>query len=81
VSFDLWTEGWCYVRLRSRPVLSVESSSLWVVDRGVSGVSILTTPVIALGLSLCRLLLSSLLATTLCRQADYLLSRAFLCKC
>jgi hypothetical protein len=49
-------------------LFSVESSSLRVVDKGVSVVSILTTPVIALGMGLCRLLLSSLLLTTVCRQ-------------
>ncbi len=49
-------------------VLSIDSSSLQVVDKGVSVVSILTTPVIALGMGLCRLLLSSLLLTTVCRQ-------------
>jgi hypothetical protein len=55
-------------------LFSVESSSLQVVGKGVSVVSSLTTPVIALGLCLCRFLL--LFFPLDGKIAAYLLSRA-----
>jgi hypothetical protein len=51
-------------------LFSVESSSLQIVGKGVSVVSSLTTPVIALGLCLCRFYLLFFLS-----RDDSLLSR------